>query len=264
MTWRTRTARALLRLTRGLDSAVCSLVLGMLRPADLKGLTLAAYQQSSEHNQDRLEETLLEPMAALAPGRRLLDLCCGTGREPKFSRASGYRVTGVDFSERALVLAREYLREKQLEARFIAGDFQDFTIGERFDAIYLSPWAYTFVAGRIPRIEFLRRLTTMLTARGIVVISFGLAGNRAWEKTRFRIAKIASIITNGNPVLERRDRLSGNLFIHLFVNGEAEQEAAAAGFEIPYRQADGPHFSTLILRQLTPPDGDGTRPEGAN
>jgi SAM-dependent methyltransferase len=250
MTWRTRTARALLRLTRGLDSAVCSLLLGMLRPEDLKGVTLSAYEQSSEYNQDRLEETLLEPMATLAPGRRLLDLCCGTGREAEIFARNGYQITGVDFSDRALALAREYLRDKQLEARLIVGDFQNFTIGEQFDVIYLSPWAYTFVAGRKPRIEFLRRLATMLSVRGVVVISFGLASNRAWEKTRFWIGKVASILSNGNPVLEHRDRLSGNLFIHLFVDDEAEREVAAAGFEIIHRQSDGPHFRTLILRHL--------------
>jgi hypothetical protein len=41
-----------------------------------------------------------------------------------------------------------------------------------------------------------------------------------------------------------------NLFIHLFVEDEAEQETAAAGFEIIHRQSDGPYFRTLILRQL--------------
>ena len=250
MTWRTRVARALLRMTRGLDSAVSSFLLGMLRPEDLKGVTLSAYEQSSEHNQDRLEETLLEPIARLTKGRRMLDLCCGTGREAEIFARNGYQVTGVDFSDKAVALADEYLSEKHPEARFIVGDFQDFTIDERFDVIYLSPWAYTFIAGRAPRIEFLCRLGAMLSVGGVVVISFGLASNRTWEKTRFWIGKIASILSNGNPVLERRDRLSGNLFIHQFIEGEAEQEVTVAGFEFLHRQSDGPYFRTLILRQV--------------
>jgi SAM-dependent methyltransferase len=249
MTWRTRFARILLRMTRSLDSVVSSFLLGILRPADLKGVTLSAYEHSSEYNQDRLEETLLEPIARLAPGRRMLDLCCGTGREAEIFARNGYQITGVDFSDKAVALANEYLSEKHLEARFIVGDFQDFTIGERFDVIYLSPWAYAFVAGRTPRIEFLRRLGVMIPANGVVVISFGLASNRTWEKTRFWIGKVASILSSGNPVLEHRDRLSGNLFIHQFIEGEAEQEAAVAGFEILHRHSDGPHFRTLILRQ---------------
>jgi SAM-dependent methyltransferase len=250
MTWRTRIARTMLRMTRGLDSVVSSFLLGMLRPGDLKGVTLSAYEQSSEHNQDRLEETLIEPLAGLTPGRRMLDLCCGTGREAEIFARSGYQITGVDFSDKAVALAQEYLPEKQLDARFMVGDFQDFTIGEQFDVIYLSPWAYTFVAGRTPRIEFLRRLGAMLSVSGVVVISFGLASNHGWERTRFWIGKVASILSNGNPVLEPRDLLSGNLFIHRFIEGEAEQEAAVAGFEILHRQSDGPHFRTLILRQV--------------
>src|ERR1700688_2925803 len=101
MTWRTHLARTLLRLMRGLESALNSFLLGLLRPEDLKGVTLSAYEQSSEYNQDRLEETLLEPLATLTPDRRMLDLCCGTGREAEIFARNGYQITGVDFSDKA-------------------------------------------------------------------------------------------------------------------------------------------------------------------
>jgi ubiquinone/menaquinone biosynthesis C-methylase UbiE len=56
-------------------------MLGMLRSEDMRGITLASYEQSSEYNQDRLEDSLIESIGALAPGRRMLDLGCGNGRE---------------------------------------------------------------------------------------------------------------------------------------------------------------------------------------
>ena len=249
MNWRTCAARIVLRLTRGLDSVVCCLLLGMLKPEDMKRITLASYEQSSERNQDRLEDALIGPINALTPGRRMLDLGCGTGREAEIFTRNGFTVTGVDFSERSLALAREYFRERQLDARFIVGDLQNVALGEQFDVIYFSPWTYAFMPGRTRRVETLCALAARLSTRGIIVISFGLAQSRAWERVRFALAQAASFLTRGNPVLQPRDRLSGNLFIHFFMDGEAEQEAASAGFDVVHEQDDGPHFRTLILRR---------------
>jgi len=139
----------------------------------MKRVTLTAYEQSSEHHQDRLEDTLIEPIGALAPGRRMIDLGCGTGRESR------------------------NLHPQRLHRH---------------------------------RRGFQRTLT----------------------RTRARVfsrTPMASIVTRGNPVLQPRDRLSGNLFIHCFLEGEAEQEAATAGFAVVHTQNDGPYFHTLILRR---------------
>jgi SAM-dependent methyltransferase len=228
----------LLRIARGLDSAVCSLLLGMLRPEDMKAVTLASYERSSEYNQDRLEDSLIEPIGAHAPGRRMLNLGCGTGREAEIFTRKGYTVTCVDFSARVLALAREYFRERALEARFIEGDFQNLALGRRFDVIHFSPWTYAFIPGRPRRIEVLRGLARKLSARSVIVISFGLAQSRTWEQARFAIAKVAAVLTRGNPDVQPRDRLSGNLFIHFFLDGEGDREAADAGFEVIHKQND--------------------------
>lgn len=115
--------------------------------------------------------------------------------------------------------------------------------------IYFSPWTYALMPGRPRRIEMLRGLAGKLADHGVIVISFGLAQSRNWEHVRFWAAKMASIVTRGNPVLRPRDRLARNLFIHFFLEGEAEQEAAAAGFAVVHTQSDGPYFHTLILRR---------------
>jgi SAM-dependent methyltransferase len=247
--WRARAARMALRITRGLDSAACSLLLGMLRPEDMKGVTLASYEQSSSYNQDRLEDALLAPLATFAPGRRMLDLGCGNGREAEIFTRAGYRVTGVDFSARSITMAREYFRDRQLDGRFIEGDFRNLTLTGQFDVIYFSPWTYAFIPGRAARIETLKRLAGRLSDDAVIVISFGLAASRNWERTRYAIARAASALTCGNPSLQPRDRLSGNLFIHFFLEQEAEEEAADAGFTVVHIQPDGPHFRTLILRR---------------
>jgi SAM-dependent methyltransferase len=73
-------------------------------------------------------EKLLFP--GLAPGARILDLCCGTGLLSKRLAARGYEVIGLDSSEEMLRFARENVPE----GRFFQADASDFTMEEQVDA----------------------------------------------------------------------------------------------------------------------------------
>jgi hypothetical protein len=130
------------------------------------------------------------------------------------------------------------------------GDFRNLALGEQFDVIYFAPWTYAFIQGRERRIEVWRGLASKLTEGGVIVISFGLGQGSNWVHARFAIAKVASVLTRGNPDLQPRDRLAGNLFIHFFLDGEGDREAAEAGFKVLHKQNDGPNFYTLIVRTL--------------
>ena len=73
--------------------------------------------------------------AAVRPGDRVLDACCGTGDLALASVAAGGRVTGVDFSERMLERARrksdtvEWVRADMLALPFENGSFDAATVG---------------------------------------------------------------------------------------------------------------------------------------
>ena len=56
--------------------------------------------------------------AAVSPGDRVLDLCCGTGDLALASARAGGQVTGLDFSERML----ERARRKSGEIEWVQGD----------------------------------------------------------------------------------------------------------------------------------------------
>lgn len=64
------------------------------------------WQERSHHCHDDPVDVLVDELGTLEPGRAL-DLGCGAGRAAAWLADRGWTVTGVDFSEVALQLARE-------------------------------------------------------------------------------------------------------------------------------------------------------------
>ena len=74
----------------------------------------------------------VEPVVgAHAPGRRLLDLACGTGQSTRPFQRRGYAVTGCDISDAMLARARERVPG----ARFVRGDLRELPRIGHFDAL---------------------------------------------------------------------------------------------------------------------------------
>jgi demethylmenaquinone methyltransferase / 2-methoxy-6-polyprenyl-1,4-benzoquinol methylase len=73
--------------------------------------------------------------AAVRPGDRVLDACCGTGDLAVEAERAGGRVTGIDFSERMLECARrksttvEWVSGDMLALPFADGSFDAVTVG---------------------------------------------------------------------------------------------------------------------------------------
>jgi SAM-dependent methyltransferase len=73
-------------------------------------------------------------------GRDLLHLQCNFGIDTLSWARLGARVTGVDYSEVAIALARSLAAELELDARFIRSDLLDLptVLADRFDLVYTS------------------------------------------------------------------------------------------------------------------------------
>jgi cyclopropane fatty-acyl-phospholipid synthase-like methyltransferase len=70
----------------------------------------------------------------LAPGR-CLDAGCGAGANAVYLAAKGFKVTGVDFSHKALQLARERARRHNVSCHFIQADVLSFMVEVPFDIV---------------------------------------------------------------------------------------------------------------------------------
>ena len=81
------------------------------------------------HVHNALDELLLGPPA------HILDLACGTGLFALGMHKQGYRVTGVDQSDRMLDIARRRVERDQINIQLHIGDMRAFTLEDRFDAV---------------------------------------------------------------------------------------------------------------------------------
>ncbi len=69
-----------------------------------------------------------------APGARVLDVPCGSGRHSLALAARGYRVTGVDLSSEAIAHARRAAADAGLAVTFVEADMRDVPRDAVFDA----------------------------------------------------------------------------------------------------------------------------------
>ncbi len=90
----------------------------------------------------RLWKRKLVRLAEINPGERVLDVCCGTGDVAFALAQAGADVTGIDFSEPMLAVARRRLEERSGMAhrvRFQQGDALDLPFADgAFAAVTIS------------------------------------------------------------------------------------------------------------------------------
>jgi len=67
----------------------------------------------------------------IGPGRRILDVACGTGLHAKMLSERGYSITGVDISSDMILQAQK----KCPELNFVHSDMRFFELDQNFDAI---------------------------------------------------------------------------------------------------------------------------------
>ncbi len=107
-------------------------------------------------------------VAELPDGGSILDLGCGAGDPfPGWFTERGFRVTGVDFAEAMLVIARE--RSPQGDWR--QGDMRHLDLGERFDGII--GWHSFFHLTRPEQRTTLPRLVAHLRPGGALMLTVG-------------------------------------------------------------------------------------------
>ncbi|WP_033440226.1 class I SAM-dependent methyltransferase [Saccharothrix sp. NRRL B-16314] len=117
----------------------------------------------------------------------LLDVGCGTGRDAGHLAGLGYRVVGLDSSERMV----EHAREHHPAVTFVLGDMRTFWLGRRFDVITCLDSALLYCHTNSDLDAFLRRCRDHLSPGGLLVAemrngAFFLGNTELLDGTRTR------------------------------------------------------------------------------
>ncbi|MBI4363262.1 MAG: class I SAM-dependent methyltransferase [Candidatus Doudnabacteria bacterium] len=74
-------------------------------------------------------------LAGIKKPHKILDLCCGHGRHSIELASRGFKVTGLDYSNYELGLARKQAMQRGLNINFIQADARNFKLNNKFDVI---------------------------------------------------------------------------------------------------------------------------------
>ena len=124
---------------------------------------------------DGRETEWLEKFIETIPaGGHILDLGCGTG-EPiaAWMIARGFRVTGVDYSESMLEIARE----RYPGAAWVLNDMRNLTVSGPFNGII--SWHGSFHLTQDEQRTLIPRLAELLEAGGTLMLTTGAASGEA-------------------------------------------------------------------------------------
>jgi demethylmenaquinone methyltransferase/2-methoxy-6-polyprenyl-1,4-benzoquinol methylase len=145
----------------------------------------------------RLWKQRLARLAHVGPGRRALDVCCGTGDVVFALASSGADVVGLDFSPEMLAVARERLERRPFSGSAAATNHITFVEGDAlhlpfpdaaFDAVTIAYGLRNLadLAGG------LAELSRVLRPGGrLVTLDFGKPVNPVWRALYFTYLRMA-------------------------------------------------------------------------
>jgi demethylmenaquinone methyltransferase / 2-methoxy-6-polyprenyl-1,4-benzoquinol methylase len=140
----------------------------------------------------RLWKRRVAKLAAVEPGNRALDLCCGTG-DISFALAQrGAETTGLDFSPQMLEVAagrQRHFKSQTANLKFLQGDAQQLPFpGNSFDIIIVGYGLRNLTSWERGLDEMFR---VAKPGARLIVLDFGKPANALWRAVYFAHLKMS-------------------------------------------------------------------------
>lgn len=129
----------------------------------------------------------------------ILDLGCGTGNHALRLAAQGYRVVGVDRSDKMLDIARVKAEEKSLLVTLYHGDIKSIAIDRTFDAAILMFAVLGYQATNDDLIQTLKNVRRHIRMGGLLVFDVWYGPAVLSQKPRERV----SVVEEGDTTMIR-------------------------------------------------------------
>jgi len=210
-----------------LGEFIKSLAVVMMRPEDLIRFGKRSYSEksavSSFSNQRLLKDALgteerkLLEATSMKSGK-ILVLGVGGGREAiEFSRM-GFDVTGTDFVDGMCKSALINGEEAGVKFKVFTQEMSDPDFPpESFDIVWLSTGMYSAIASKKKRIDFLRKIKSILRPGGFFLLQFHWKNRNMLSPFKERLKKVFSFIFFRPFSYQSGDSLWRNKeFIHFF------------------------------------------------
>ncbi len=172
----------------------------------------------------------------IGPGRRLLVVGAGSGRDVLCFLREGCVVTAIDEATDALESLHRRLARAELTACVRPFSITDFETDDRFEVIIFSWLAYILIPLRAARITALRRAARVLDSNGVILISYKPGKGSpvlSW------ISRAVARLLGGTPPEDiEQFNLSGSASLprvyqsRFYTPEEIEGEAREAGLEV--------------------------------
>lgn len=187
----------------------------------------------------------LPPEVAGSEPGTALDLACGEGRNSVWLAQQGWRVTGVDFSERGIAKARDFAAERGVDVELVAADLLEWdpSPGVWWDLVVIF---YLHLPAHELREVYRRAVSAMAPGATLLIVGHDLANlTQGWGGPKDPAvlldpeAIVADLAPYPDVVIERAARVrrpvtttdaDGNEIdteaIDCFVRAHREQQAA--------------------------------------
>lgn len=166
----------------------------------------------------RLWKRRLVRLSGAGPGKRVLDVCCGTGDVSLALARRGAEVVGLDFSEPMLAVARGRI-PTDANVTFVQGDALDLPFGAaEFDAVTISYGLRNLADIPGGLAEMLR---VIRPGGQVLILDFGKPGNAFWRAAYFGYLRVVV------PLLGRF--VSGNREAYAYILESLKHYPAQAG-----------------------------------
>ena len=136
---------------------------------------------------ENLWHTVMKELAGDGRGKQALDIGTGTGQFAFYLARQGYKVTGIDLSEKMIELAGVHAVQSGLEIDFRTGDAEHLDFEDNhFDLVVSRNLLWTLVHPE----EAVREWHRVLKPKGKIILSDGFWQNDTWKRLSVLAAKV--------------------------------------------------------------------------